>query len=91
MRMSGATKSFHAARNANRPTVMSPGLTAGTSTRRSAPKDDHPSTIAASSSSRGTDSNEIRIMNVANGSWNIVRTSARPSSESCRCSVLSST
>ena len=91
MRISGAKKSFQAARNANRPTVMSPGRTAGSSTRRRTPKVPQPSTIADSSSSRGTASNEIRIMNVANGSWNIVSTSATPTSEFCRPSQPSST
>ena len=47
--------------------------------------------MAASSSSRGTDSNEMRIMNVANGSWNIVSTSATPTSEFCSPTALSST
>ena len=91
MRISGAKKSFHAARNANRPTVIRPGRTAGSSTRHSAENDEQPSTSAASSSSRGTDSNEIRIMNVENGSWNMVSTSATPTSEFCRPIVLSST
>jgi hypothetical protein len=81
MRMRGAMKSFHAVRNANSPTVMSPGLTAGSSTRHSAEKLLQPSTSAASSISRGIDSNEMRIMNIEKGSWNIVRTSATPTSE----------
>ena len=83
MRIRGAMKSFHAVRKANRPTVIRPGLTAGSSTRRRAEKLVQPSTRAASSSSRGTDSNEMRIMNIENGSWNIVSTSATPTSEFC--------
>src|SRR4051794_22396873 len=91
MRISGAKKSFQAARNANNPTVIKPERTAGRSTRQSAENEEHPSTRAASSSSRGTDSNEIRIMNVENGSWNIVSTSATPTSEFDSPTLLSST
>ena len=40
--------------------------------------------MAASSSSRGIDSNEMRIMNIENGSWNIARTMATPTSELLR-------
>src|SRR5690242_18670346 len=91
IRISGAKKSFQADRNANSPTVISPGLTAGSSTRQSAVQVEQPSTIAASSNSRGIASNEIRIMKVANGNWNIVSTSATPSSEFCSPSWLSRT
>lgn len=84
-------KSFHAVRKAKRPTVIRPGLTAGSSTRHNAAQEEHPSTRAASSSSRGMASNEIRIMKVENGSWNIVRTRATPMSEFCRFSSLSRT
>ena len=42
-----------------------------------------PSTSAASSSSRGSDSNALRIMNTANGSWNMISTRLRPTSEFC--------
>src|SRR3954451_6941948 len=91
MRMSGAMKSFHAARKANSPTVMRPGFTAGTSTRHSTVHEVHPSTMAASSSSRGMDSNEIRIMKVENGNWNMVSTSATPTSEFESPTMFSST
>ena len=60
---------------------MRPGTTAGSRIRRSTANEPQPSTSAASSSSRGTASNEIRIMNVANGSWNMASTRLRPSSE----------
>ena len=91
MRMSGAKKSFQAARKANRPTVMRPGTTAGRRIRRSAANEPQPSTSAASSSSRGTASNEMRIMNMANGSWYMASTRLRPTSEFWRPSALSST
>ena len=63
----------------------------GSSTRRNAMNDEQPSTIAASSSSFGTDSNEMRIMKVENGSWNIVITRATPTSELDRPALLSRT
>src|SRR5690349_10060842 len=91
MRISGAMKSFQAARNANSPTVMSPGLTEGSSTRRRADHEVQPSTSAASSSSRGIASNEIRIMNVENGNWKMVSTNATPTSELASPIELSST
>ncbi len=89
MRISGAMKSFHAARNANSPTVIRPGLDRGQQhppQRRRTTSSRRP--CAASSSSRGTDSNEMRIMNVENGSWNIVSTRATPISEFCSPSVV---
>ena len=84
-------KSFQAARNANSPTVINPGRTAGSMIRRRTSNVPAPSTSADSSSSLGTASNEIRIMKVANGSWNSVSTSATPSSEFCSPRALSST
>ena len=60
---------------------MSPGTTAGSRIRRSAANEPQPSTSAASSSSRGTASNEMRIMNMANGSWYMASTRLRPTSE----------
>src|SRR5665647_2744031 len=71
MRISGAMKSFQAARKANRPTVIRPGFTAGIRTRMRAENVPHPSTSAASSSSLGTASKLIRIMQVANASWTL--------------------
>src|ERR1700730_1514524 len=59
-RMRGAKKSLHAARKANRPTVMSPGRTEGRRIRHRTPNVPQPSTSPDSSSSRGTASNEIR-------------------------------
>lgn len=49
-----------------------------------APKLVQPSTMAASSSSTGTDSKLLRIRNVANGSWNMTSTNARPTRVFCR-------
>ena len=84
-------KSFHAARNAKSATVISPGRTDGRKIRRSRASVPAPSTSADSSSSFGTDSNEIRIMKVANGSWNSVSTRQTPSSEFCSPIACSST
>ena len=50
-----------------------------------------PSTSADSSSSRGTASNEIRIMKVANGSWNRVSTSDDPEQRVLQADAWSST
>ena len=82
-RISGAKKSFQDARNANSPTVMSAGRTPWMRIRVSAANVPQPSTSAASSSSRGSDSNALRIMNTENGSWNMISTRLRPISEFC--------
>ena len=91
IRISGAMKSFQAARNANSPTVIIPGRTAGRKIRRRAANVPAPSTSADSSSSIGTASNEIRIMNVANGSWNSVSTKREADQRVLQPEELSST
>ena len=60
-------------------------------TRTSAVKLLHPSTRADSSNSFGIASNELRIMKMENGSWNMISTRLSPTSESCRPSQPSRT
>ncbi|CNK96422.1 Uncharacterised protein [Mycobacterium tuberculosis] len=59
--------SFQANRNPNTEVEMIPGSSSGRVTRRKAPKREHPSTIAASSSSMGTPSTKPRIIQATNG------------------------
>jgi hypothetical protein len=76
-------------RNENNATVTIPGATIRADTRHIAPKSEQPSTSAASSSSRGTDSKLLRIMKMPNGSWNMTSTRARPISVFCMPSLPS--
>ena len=83
MKISGATNSFHDARNENSATVTMPGATPRSRTWRSALVGPQPSTSAASSSSTGSASKELRIMNSPNGNWNMASIRPSPSSEFC--------
>src|SRR5215472_7577780 len=59
-------------------TVTSPGTTSGSMTRVSIAKVEQPSIRAASSISRGTVSNALRIMNTENGSCSVAYTRGQP-------------
>src|SRR5688572_18753984 len=90
-RINGAKNSLHDVRNANSATVTRPGRTAGNRMRVKTATLLQPSTCADSSNSRGTASNELRIMKIENGSWNITSTRLSPISESSSPIAPSST
>ena len=78
MKMSAARNSFHELMNANRATVTIAGTASGRKMRVKRFQAEQPSTIAASSISRGIASKLLRMRKIEKGSCRIVYTIASP-------------